>query len=108
MEDMPPEWLEGARRSPGFPTMVEQVVSYGPDGESLVWATSAPLTEVLRDVRVPVVAIVGTETFLGMPEAAAAIAAATGGTAIEVEGAWHSWEPAAMAPVLAELARANA
>ncbi|GAA2170473.1 hypothetical protein GCM10009846_01000 [Agrococcus versicolor] len=108
MEDMPPEWLEGARRSPGFPTMVAQVVSYGPDGESMVWATSAPMPEVLGDVRVPVVAIVGTETFPGMPEAAAAIAEATGGTAIEVEGAWHSWEPAAMAPVLAELARANA
>lgn len=108
MEDMPPEWLEGARSTPEFPTMVAQVVSYGPDGESLVWATAHPLPEVLAGVDVPVVAAVGTETFPGMPEAAAAIAAATGGTSIEVEGHWHSWEPSAMAAVLADLARANA
>lgn len=107
MEDMPPEWLDGARHTPGFPTMVAQVVSYGPDGESLVWATSAPLEVRLRDVRVPVVATVGAETFPGMTEAAASIAAATGGQSRTVAGAWHAWEPAAMAAVIAELAGAH-
>jgi len=108
MEDMPPEWLEGARHSPGFPAMVAQVVSYVPDGESMVWATARPFAEAFASIAVPVVAAVGTETFPGMPETAAAIAEATGGTSIEVEGRWHSWEPAAMAAVLADLARANA
>lgn len=105
MEDMPPAWLAGARQSPMFPTMVAQVVSYGPDGESLAWATSAPLDARLAGVRMPVVATVGVQTFPGMAEAAGAIAAATGGRAMTVPGAWHAWEPTAMAEMIADLVR---
>ena len=107
MEDMPPEWLAGARTTPEFPTMVAQVRSYPPDGESLVWASSAPLADLLGGLRMPVVATVGAETFPGMPEAADAIAAATGGRSVTVAGAWHSWKPAAMAELIAGLAREN-
>ncbi|MFG6504591.1 alpha/beta hydrolase [Microbacterium sp. P05] len=108
MEDMPAEFLEAAKAAPDYPATVAAVVSYGPDGESLVWAESQPLSVLLRDLDIPVVAAVGAETFPGMPEAADAIAAATDGRSIVVDGAWHSWEPRAMASVLADLARVTA
>jgi len=104
MEDMPAEFLEGAKAAPDYPDTVAGVVSYGPDGESLVWAESRPLADLLGGIHIPVVAVVGVQTFPGMPEAADAIAAATDGRSIVVDGAWHSWDPPAMASVLADLA----
>ncbi len=102
MKDMPAEFREGAAASLGFETAVAQAGAYAADGESLVWASSAPLAELLDGVRVPVLALVGTTTFPGMPEAAQRVAAEVPGAASEeVAGAWHSWEPAAMADRLA-------
>ena len=60
------------------------------------------LEVALRDVSAPVLAVVGTETFPGMKETADRIAAAAhDGTSEAVTGAWHSWDPAAMAARLA-------
>lgn len=102
MKDMPPEWLEGARQSPDYPAFVAQVVSYRPDGESLAWVESAPLTELLRDVRVPLEVLLGDETFPELFAAAESITAAVpGATWRQVPGADHSWDPAPMAIELA-------
>ncbi|HEU0181958.1 MAG TPA: alpha/beta hydrolase [Agromyces mariniharenae] len=98
MKDMPPEWLEGARQSPDYPLYVAQVVSYRADGESLAWVESAPLDELLRDLRMPVEVLLGEETFPELFDAAEAIVAAVPGSRWrQVPGADHSWEPAAMA-----------
>src|SRR4029453_3172482 len=42
MAGMPPEWLEGAKQSPGWPTMLEIAPSLEPDAEAPAWAQSAP------------------------------------------------------------------
>ena len=94
MVDMPPEWLDELRRSPAYP---ELVLSWIPDGVALA-NVEAELTAALDGVEAPVLAVVGTETFPGMADAAAAIAeAAPNGSHEELLGAWHSWDPEAMA-----------
>jgi pimeloyl-ACP methyl ester carboxylesterase len=98
MKDMPADFREGARRNRAFPDMVAQAGAYVADGESLAWASSAPLAELLADVRVPVLALVGQETVPGMAEAAQAVADAVPGARWErVPGAHHTWDVHAMA-----------
>jgi pimeloyl-ACP methyl ester carboxylesterase len=106
MVDMPPEWLESLRQSPEFPMMVAQTPTMRADAASLAWAESAPLPELLGGIRVPVLALAGTETFPGMVEAAEEVASSVHhGRAERVAGADHAWEPAAMAERLATFAR---
>lgn len=103
MKDMPPEWFEGARSSPGFAGMLAQLDGHQPDAEALAWAESAPLGELLGGIRVPVEALVGEQTLPVMPVAAAAIAAAIPGAAHgTIPGAFHQWE---VEPMAAEVAR---
>ena len=103
MKDMPPEWFEGARNSPGFPGMLAQLDGHQPDAEALAWTESAPLAELLGGIRVPVEALVGAQTMPVMSAAAAAIAAAIpGATHGTIAGASHQWE---VEPMAAELAR---
>ncbi|MEV4775206.1 hypothetical protein [Microbacterium sp. LWH12-1.2] len=60
---------------------------------------------MLSAVRAPLIAIVGTETFPGMIATADELAAAApDGVSEQLAGAWHSWEPDAMAERLARLA----
>lgn len=99
MVDMPSEWLDELRGSPGYP---ELVLGWIPDGVALASVESDGLPATLGDVGVPVLALVGTDTFPGMAEAAAEIAgAAPRGAHEAVQGAWHFWDPAAMAGRLA-------
>jgi len=103
MVGMPPEWLEAVKRSPGYPHLV---LTWIPDGEALARVEAAGFQETLRGIDVPVLAVVGTETFPGMKEAADQVAAAAARGASEaVQGAWHSWDPAAMATRLVQLLR---
>ncbi|GAB3616965.1 hypothetical protein GCM10027416_15220 [Okibacterium endophyticum] len=105
MVDMPPEWLEELRASPAYP---ELILSWIPDGTALANVESDGLPSALRDLSVPVLALVGTESFPGMAEAAASIAdAAPRGSHEELLGAWHSWDPEAMASRLVALLTAG-
>jgi pimeloyl-ACP methyl ester carboxylesterase len=109
MKDMPPEWLEGARSSPAYAEIVSQVVSYRADGESLAWAESAPLAEVLGGIRVPVKVMAGSVSFDGILAAADAITAAIpGATQQRMPGENHMWEPEPMARELAAFVTASA
>ncbi|MEL7974532.1 alpha/beta hydrolase [Isoptericola sp. F-RaC21] len=102
MKDMPPEWLAGAKASPGWPAIAASVVSQRADAQALAWATRALADGGLAGIDVPLLAMTGTRTFPGMPEAARELAAALpGGTAETVDGADHSWEPEVMADRLA-------
>jgi pimeloyl-ACP methyl ester carboxylesterase len=102
MKDMPPEWLEGARSSPAFATIVAQVPSLQPDAESLAWAESAPHGELFASIRVPVEAVYGEQTFPIMESAAESIVAAIPGAVHKrLPGADHAWEVAPMAEELA-------
>lgn len=97
MRDMPAEFREGLRDLPFYPQFVAQAPAYRADGEALVWAASGPLGELLGRA-VPVLAVVGAQTFPGMPEAAARIVREVpGAVSEELSGAWHSWDvPAAV------------
>jgi pimeloyl-ACP methyl ester carboxylesterase len=101
MKDMPPEWLEGARNSPIWPSMLAQVPSLGPDADSLAWAESAPLAELLADVRIPVEVLYGAEAMPIMRQAADRIVAAVPRAKQKsLAGQNHAWEASAMADEL--------
>lgn len=109
MKDMPPEWFEGAKHSPGFEGMLAQLDGHQPDAEALAWTESAPLAELLGGIRVPVEALVGEQALPVMPVAAAAITAAIpGATHATVAGAFHQWEVEPMAVELARFVKAAA
>lgn len=103
MKDMPPEWLAGAKNSPGWPIMLEMGPSLSADAESLAWTQSAPRAELWSGVTQPTLTIVGEQTLPIMIEAADSIAAniPSAGKAT-IPGANHSWEPGIMADALAE------
>ena len=67
MQDMPPEILEAVR---AIPAMVDQAGSLRADAQSLVWAESAPHAELFGHLRVPVLAMVGEQTYDVMVPAA--------------------------------------
>ncbi|WP_181155980.1 alpha/beta fold hydrolase [Microbacterium sp. MYb72] len=102
MIGMPPEWLEELKKSPDYPGLIH---SWIPDGEALAAVEESGYRNALAPVAAPVVALVGTETFPGMIATADALAeAAPDGRSEQLAGAWHSWEPQAMAERLARLA----
>jgi len=104
MKDMPPEILDVVR---SIPAMVDQAGSLRPDADSLVWAESAPHAELFAGIRVPVLAMVGEESYDVMVPAAESIAAAIpGATWKRMPGAEHSWQPGPFAAELAAFVKA--
>ena len=102
MKDMPPEWLQGAKSSPGWPTMVGMGPSLEPDSESLAWTQSAPRADLWKHVTQPTLVLVGEQTLPIMHPAADSIVAALPDARKRViEAANHSWEPQAMAAEIA-------
>ncbi|MFB7841974.1 alpha/beta fold hydrolase [Microbacterium sp. NPDC056052] len=103
MVGMPPEWLDELRRSPAYPELIH---SWIPDGTALAGVEEDGVAARLRGITAPVLAVVGTDTFPGMVEAADAIAdAAATGASESLAGAWHSWDPVAMSARLAAFVR---
>jgi pimeloyl-ACP methyl ester carboxylesterase len=106
MKDIPLEVLEGLRHSPLWEPFVAHAESLRADAEAMEWATSAPHPELLGALDVPALVVVGRETFDEMPAAAASLAAALpDATRAEVAGAQHTWEPTAMADLMADFLR---
>jgi pimeloyl-ACP methyl ester carboxylesterase len=106
MRDIPLEVLEGLRDSPLWEPFVAHAESLRADAEALEWAMSAPHPALLGALAVPTLLVVGRETFDEMPAAAASLAAALpDATRAEVAGAQHTWEPAAMAELMAGFLR---
>lgn len=106
--DIPPEFLDGWRASPEYPTLVAQAGSLRPDGESLAWTQSAPHARLFAGITVPVEVMVGQETFPVMLTAADMIVAAIPGAKQKrMPGARHTWELESMAKELAEFVKAG-
>ncbi|GAA2056581.1 alpha/beta fold hydrolase [Williamsia deligens] len=102
MRDMPAEFIENAQAAGVWDAIVAAVESLRPDGRALVAVAAEPLQRVLEAVSVPVLAIVGEDTFPGMAQAADAIAAAApDGASERIAGAHHMWDPDAMVDRLA-------
>ncbi|AWB88234.1 alpha/beta fold hydrolase [Salinibacterium hongtaonis] len=103
MKDMPPEWLEGARRSPAYPQMVAQVVTSRADAQSLSWAASGSHAELFGGIRVPVLVMYGEQTYAEMVDAAdSLVGAIPDARQKRMPGAGHMWEAEPMAQELAE------
>jgi pimeloyl-ACP methyl ester carboxylesterase len=91
MKDMPPEWLEGSRKSPVWPVMTSIAPSLEVDAEALAWTQSASHQELFGDIAVPTLVILGSDTLPTFPPAAQAIASAVQrGRVAEIEGVGHS------------------
>lgn len=97
VRDMPAEFRAGLEQMPFYPQFVAQAPAYRADGESLVWAASGNLGELLGR-ELPVLAVVGEQTFPVMTRAAERIVREVpGAVSEELAGAWHSWDvPAAV------------
>ncbi|MCS5732958.1 alpha/beta fold hydrolase [Herbiconiux daphne] len=109
MRDMPPEWLEGAKNSGAWESIIAGAPALRADAQALVWATAALENGGLGGIRVPVLAMYAEQTFPGMFEAAERVALAVSTTTVrEMPGAHHTWEPESMAAELAEFVRACA
>jgi pimeloyl-ACP methyl ester carboxylesterase len=103
MKDMPPEWLESSKASPGWPIMTAMGPSLEPDAESLAWAQSAPRAELWRDITQPTLVLVGEETldFMG-PAADSIVAALPDAEKRAIPASDHVWEPKPLALTIAE------
>jgi len=103
MKDMPPEWLAGAKASPGWPTMTAMGPSLEPDAEVLAWTQSAARPALWAGVMQPTLVLVGRQAIDLMAPAADSLMAslphAVPGT---VAASDHAWEPKAMALRIAE------
>jgi pimeloyl-ACP methyl ester carboxylesterase len=103
MRDMPPEWLERAKRSPVWPVMTAISATLVPDAEALAWTQSAPHADLFFSIRVPVMAMYGSEALPLFPRAAEAISAAVpDGRVAMVAGREPSWDLAEMTRALAD------
>lgn len=103
MRDMPSEWLEGAKQSTAWPTMVAIAPSLEPDAESLAWTQSAPRAELFASITQPTLALVGDETLPIMTSAAASVVSSMpNATTRTIAAANHAWEPRTMALAIAE------
>jgi pimeloyl-ACP methyl ester carboxylesterase len=103
MKDFPPEWIAGAKASPGWAGMTAVGPSLEVDSESLAVASSAPRAELWGRIGVPVLALVGVDTQPLFPPAADGIARAIpGARRVDVPGRDHRWDPDAITDVLAE------
>jgi pimeloyl-ACP methyl ester carboxylesterase len=103
MRDMPPEWLESAKRSPVWPVVTAISATLVPDAEALAWTQTAPHAELFSSIRVPVLAMHGTEALPLFPTAAQVIVAAVpNGRVATVAGREHGWDVGEMTRVLAD------
>jgi len=103
MKDMPREWLEGAKQSPGWPIMVSMGPSLQDDAEALGWTQSAPRDALWARITQPVLTIVGEQTLPIMESAVASMTAALPtARPVTIAGANHSWDPDALVETLAQ------
>ena len=103
MRDMPPEWLERARKSPAWPVMTAISATLVPDAEALAWTQTAPHADLFSPIGVPVLAMYGTEALPLFPPAAEAVAAAVpDGRVATLAGHEHGWDLTEMTKVLAD------
>jgi pimeloyl-ACP methyl ester carboxylesterase len=103
MRDMPPEWLERAKRGPIWPVMTAISATLLPDAEALAWTQSAPHQDLFSSIDVPVLAMHGTQALPLFPAAAKAVVAAVPhGRVATVGGREHSWDRSEMAQALAD------
>ncbi|MCU1440634.1 MAG: alpha/Beta hydrolase fold [Rhodoglobus sp.] len=103
MKDMPPQWLEGAKQSPGWPIMTALAPSLEADSEALAWTQSEPRAQLWASVTQPTLVLLGEDTLPLMPPAAESILASLADARlVTIPAAMHEWAIDDLVPVLAE------
>jgi pimeloyl-ACP methyl ester carboxylesterase len=103
MRDMPPEWLEGARRSDAWPAMYSVAPSLEADADAVAWTQSAPRAQLWANVTQPTLVLIGEETLPFMPAAAESIVANLHDARLQrIPAADHRWDVEVMAPILVD------
>ncbi|MET4581720.1 pimeloyl-ACP methyl ester carboxylesterase [Conyzicola nivalis] len=106
MRDMPPEWLETARHSDAWQTMLEIAPTLVYDAAVLERAQHGPWNELWATVTMPTLVIVGEQTLPDFPPVAEALVAALPNAAQRrIDAANHDWEPGVMADAIAAFLR---
>ena len=106
-DGMPPEWFASMRSGPRWPLYARMAPTLEADAEALAWTQSAPRAQLWAAVDVPVLVLLGDDTFPFMAEAAdALVRSLPRAERAQIRGSGHRWEPADLADRLAaELSR---
>lgn len=100
--DIPPEIMEDFRQSAMWEVLVGNAQTQRVDAEALAWFHSAPLAELMADVNIPMLTMVGESTFDVMHQGADAISQLPDAKKLVVPGARHNWEVEPMVETLVE------
>jgi pimeloyl-ACP methyl ester carboxylesterase len=103
LRDVPPRLVERVRARAEYPVIVEQMDSQRPDADALAWAKSGTPAGFHASLDIPVLLLVGEQSYEQVVTAAEWLAdALPRGRWKRIPGARHNWEPAAMARELAQ------
>ncbi|RBY78031.1 alpha/beta hydrolase [Blastococcus sp. TF02-09] len=101
-DGMPPEWFASMRSGPRWPLYARMAATLEADAEALAWTQSAPRAELWAAVAVPVLVLLGTDTFPFMADAAdALVTALPNAEQARIPGSGHRCEPGDLAVRLA-------
>jgi pimeloyl-ACP methyl ester carboxylesterase len=101
-DGMPPEWFRSMRSGPRWPLYARMAPTLQADAEALAWTQSAPRAQLWAAVDVPVLVLLGADTFPFMAEAAdALVRSLPRAERALIRGSGHRWEPVDLADRLA-------
>lgn len=101
-DGMPPEWFRSMRSGPRWPLYARMAPTLEADAEALAWTQSAPRSDLWAAVDVPVLVLLGADTFPFMADAADALVRCLPRAELgRIPGSGHRWQPAALADRLA-------
>lgn len=104
MRDMPPQWFEGAKHSPAWPTLLSIAHTLAYDAAVLEKAERGRRTpEEWAAITVPTIVLLGEETQPIFPPAAEAVVATLpNASSRRIDARNHGWEPEVMAAEISE------
>ncbi len=101
-DGMPPEWFRSMRSGPRWPLYARMAPTLEADAEALAWTQSAPRSQLWAAVDVPVLVLLGADTFPFMADAAdALVRSLPRAERAEIPVSGHRWEAADLAGRLA-------
>jgi len=109
MRDMPPEWVEGARSSDAWATLVSIAPTMVYDATALERSQHASWKENWAQVAAPTLVVIGEQTLpIFPPVADALVAALPNARQTRIDATHQDWDPADMATVIADFVSASA